>query len=186
MTESNSQVSPVAQRYAAALFELAVDAGAVDAVETDLNTVDTLLSESDDLRRLVRSPVFTADDQIKALTALAAKAGLGQLVSNFVLLVAKNRRLFALPDMIAGYRFRSSAYRGEISAEIISAEPLSDAQVKDLSDALRGATDKTVKLHQSVDASLIGGLVVRLGSRMIDTSLKTKLKSLKVALKEVG
>ncbi len=186
MTESNSQVSPVAQRYAAALFELAVEVDVVDSVEADLNTFDTLVAESEDLRRLVRSPVFSADDQISALKALSAKAGLGEHTTNFLMLVAKKRRLFAVTEMIAGYRWRASRHRGEIAAEIISAEPLSDAQISDLTEALRGATDKTVKLHQAVDASLIGGLIVRLGSRMIDTSLKTKLNSLKIALKEVG
>ncbi|PLX37886.1 MAG: F0F1 ATP synthase subunit delta [Hyphomicrobiales bacterium] len=186
MTESNSLVSPVAQRYAAALYELAAEAKAVESVEADLERFAALLAESEDLRRLVRSPVFQASEQAKALGAIMEKAGIGGLAANFVQLAARNRRLFAVPDMINGFKKLAADARGEVAADVTSAETLSDAEVKDLAEALKSVTGKTVKLNQTVDASLIGGLVVRLGSRMIDTSLKTKLNSLKIALKEVG
>lgn len=179
-------VSGVAQRYAGALFELALEAGAVDAVLADLERFDALIAKSADLARLVRSPVFAAEVQLKAISAVLDRAGIGGLAANLVKIAASNRRLFVLPDMIRGYRALVAVHRGEATAEVTSAETLSDAQVSALKDALRGVTGgKDVKLVSSVDPSLIGGLIVKVGSRMIDTSLKTKLTSLKVALKEV-
>lgn len=186
MTETSSPVSIVAERYASALFELAADDKAIEAVESDLDRLDALIGESADLQRLVKSPVFSADDQIKALDAVLEKVGIGGLVANFVRLAAKNRRLFTLPEMIRGYRALTAAHRGEISADVTSAEALTDEQVADLGAALKKVTGKDVKLNRAVDPALIGGLVVRLGSRMIDTSIRTKLNSLKIALKEVG
>lgn len=179
-------VSGVAQRYAGALFELALESNVVDAVLADLDRFDGMIAESADLARLVRSPVFAADVQLKAISAVLDRAGIGGLAANLIKIAASNRRLFVLPDMIRGYRALVAAHRGEATAEVTSAEALSDAQVSALKDALRGVTGgKDVKLVSSVDPSLIGGLIVKVGSRMIDTSLKTKLTSLKVALKEV-
>ncbi len=186
MNETVSIVSGVARRYAGALFELARDAGAVDAVEGDLDTFARMLAESADLTRLVRSPVFGADEQTRAISAVLDRAGIAGLAGNFVKLAARNRRLFALSDMISGYRLLAAAHRGETTADVTSAEPLSDRQIAALKAALRGVTGgKDVKLVSSVDASLIGGLVVKVDSRMVDTSLKSKLSHLKVALKEV-
>lgn len=186
MSETVSVVSGVAERYATALFELANGAGALDAVAADIDRFDALVNGSDDLKRLVRSPVFTPDDQLAAVTAVLTHVGIGGLVANFVKLAARNRRLFAVPDMFRAYRALLAAHRGETTAEVVSAEPLSDAQVADLKAALRQVTGKEIRVAAKVDASLIGGLVVKLGSRMIDTSLKTKLNALKIALKEVG
>lgn len=181
-----SIVSGVALRYASALFELALEAGSLDAVSADLDAFERLLGESADLARLVRSPVFSGDEQIRAVGAVLARAGIGELSANLIKLAAQNRRLFVLPDMIKAYRQLLAAHRGEATAEVTSAEPLSDAQVSALKAALSGVTGgKDIKLASSVDPSLIGGLIVKVGSRMIDTSLKTKLSSLKVALKEV-
>jgi F-type H+-transporting ATPase subunit delta len=179
-------VSGVASRYAGALFELALDTNAIDAVGADLETFDRMVKDSPDLARLVRSPVFAADAQLRAVSAVLERAGISGLGANLIKLAAQNRRLFIVPDMIRGYRALVAAHRGESTADVVSAEPLSDAQVSALKDALRGVTGgKDIKLVSSVDPSLIGGLIVKVGSRMIDTSLKTKLTSLKVALKEV-
>ena len=186
MSETASVVSGVAERYATALFELAAEAGKLDAVAADADRFDALLAESPDLVRLVRSPVFTPDDQLKAVTAVLDRAGISGLVANFVKLTARNRRLFAVPDMFRGYRRLLAAHRGEASAEVVSAETLSASQLADLKAALAEVTGKDVRVDAKVDASLIGGLIVKVGSRMIDTSLKTKLNALKIALKEVG
>jgi F-type H+-transporting ATPase subunit delta len=186
VSEEGSVVSGVAERYAKALFELALESGQLDPVAADLDRFDGLLAGSADLVRLVRSPVFTPDDQLKAVSAVLDRAGIGGLVANFVKLAARNRRLFAVPDMIRGYRAMLAAHRGEASADVTSAEPLSATQLADLKAALAAVTGKDVRVDARVDASLIGGLIVKVGSRMIDTSLKTKLNALKIALKEVG
>lgn len=155
-------------------------------VEKALEAFDKLLQDSADLRRLVESPVFSADEQLKALTAVLDKAGVTGLAANFLKLAAKNRRLFAVPGMIAAFRVGLARRRGEVPADVVSAAPLSDAQLSALADALNATTGKKVVISSKVDPSLIGGLVVKVGSRMIDTSLKTKLNSLKFAMKEVG
>jgi F-type H+-transporting ATPase subunit delta len=186
VSEAGSVVSGVAERYATALFELALDAGQLDPVASDLDRFEKLLQSSPDLVRLVRSPVFTPDDQLKAVSAVLDKAGIGGLVANFIKLTARNRRLFAVPDMIRGYRALLAAHRGEASADVTTAEPLSASQLAGLKAALAEKTGKDVRVNAKVDPSLIGGLVVKVGSRMIDTSLKTKLNALKIALKEVG
>ncbi|MEM8812715.1 MAG: F0F1 ATP synthase subunit delta [Pseudomonadota bacterium] len=186
MADAQSQTSGVANRYAAALFELALEAGTLDSVEADLTSVEALISSSPDFARLVRSPVFGADDQIAAISAVFEKAGIGGSVANFAKLTARNRRLFALPDMVRAFRALLAAHRGEATADVVSAESLSDTHVTALKDALKDVTGKDVQLNQSVDPTLLGGLVVRLGSRMIDTSLKTKLNALRIAMKEAG
>ncbi len=186
MTETTSHLSGVAGRYAGALFELATETDEVDAVEAELLRIQALLDESDDLRRLVRSPVFSAEQQLEAISAILDKIGIGGTVGNFVRLVAKNRRLFALPGMIAGYRRLAAAHRGEASAEVITAAPLSDANMAALKAALAEVSGKDVNINAKVEPALLGGLIVRLGSRMIDTSLRSKLNSLKTRMKEVG
>ena len=144
------------------------------------------IAESDDLRRLVRSPVFSAEDQYRAIAAVLDKAEVGGLVANLIKVAAKNRRLFAVPDMITAFGRHLARHRGEVSAEVTSAEPLSDRHVAELKAALKASLGKDVALKAEVDPSLIGGLIVKVGSRMIDGSLKTKLNSLKLAMKEVG
>ncbi|SON57519.1 F-type ATPase subunit delta [Hartmannibacter diazotrophicus] len=186
MSETADAVSGVAERYATALFDLALEAGALDQVSGDIASFEALLKESDDLKRLVLSPVFSADDQLKAITAILDRAGLGGLVGNIVKLAARNRRLFAIEGIFKGYRALLAAHRGEITADVVSATPLNDVQVAELKDTLSAMAGKQVIINASVDPSLIGGLIVRMGSRMIDNSLKTKLNALKIALKEVG
>ncbi|MCC2112361.1 MAG: F0F1 ATP synthase subunit delta [Hyphomicrobiales bacterium] len=186
MTETTSHLSGVAGRYAGALFDLATETGEVDAIEAELARIEALLGESEDLRRLVRSPVFSAEQQLNAISAILDKMEMSGTVGNFVRLVAKNRRLFALSGMIAGYRRLAAAHRGEASADITTAAPLSDANMAALKEALKDVTGKDVNINAKVDPALLGGLIVRLGSRMIDTSLRSKLNSLKTRMKEVG
>ena len=186
VADTTSLVSGVAERYANAIFELALEAGGLDAAEADLKRFAGLIAESDDLRRLVRSPVFSADDQYRAIAAVLDKAEVGGLVANLIKVAAKNRRLFAVPDMITAFGRHLARHRGEVSAEVTSAEPLSDRHVAELKAALKASLGKDVALKAEVDPSLIGGLIVKVGSRMIDGSLKTKLNSLKLAMKEVG
>jgi F-type H+-transporting ATPase subunit delta len=186
VAQSNSPISGVAERYAGSLFELAAQANTVAEVEKNLGRFEELLQGSDDLDRLIKSPVFSAEDQLKAISAILDKAKIGGLVGNFLRVVAKNRRLFAVPGMIRAYRRIAAEARGEISAEVTSAHALTPAQQTELKAALKGVAGKDVSIAVTVDPSLLGGLVVKMGSRQIDTSLKTKLNSLKLALKEVG
>ncbi len=178
-------VSGMAGRYATALFELASEAGAVDSVKADLDRLSALIAESADLARLVKSPVFSAEEQLKAIAAVLGQAGISGLAGNFVKLVAQNRRLFALPRMISDYAALVAAQRGETTAQVTVAAPLSDTHFAALKDALAQQTGKDVNLDVTVDPSILGGLIVKLGSRMVDASLKTKLNSIRHAMKEV-
>ncbi|MFS8036449.1 F0F1 ATP synthase subunit delta [Xanthobacter sp. AM11] len=175
----------MAGRYATALFELATGAGAVDSVKADLDRLSALIDESADLARLVKSPVFSADEQLKAISAILDQVGISGLSGNFVKLVAQNRRLFALPRMISDYAALVAASRGETTAQVTVAAPLGDAHLATLKEALAAQTGKDVKLDVTVDPSILGGLIVKLGSRMVDASLKTKLNSIRHAMKEV-
>jgi F-type H+-transporting ATPase subunit delta len=173
----------VAGRYAGALYDLAKEQGKVDAVLADIGKIEGMLGESADLRRLVESPVISADQQSKAVAAVLSKAGIAGLSSNFVQLLIRNRRLFALPDMMRAFRVFVARDRNEAVADVTSAHPLSQQQVVELSEALRASTGKTVKINAKVDPAILGGLVVKVGSRMVDSSLRTKLNALKVAMK---
>nr|WP_155191112.1 F0F1 ATP synthase subunit delta [Roseibium denhamense] len=186
VTDNVSLVSGVAQRYASALLDLAEGDGVTADVERDLTAFEGMLSESEDLVRLVKSPAFSAEEQLAALTVLLDKAGIKGLAANFVKLAARNRRLFVLPGMIKAFRVLLAEKRGEQTAEVVSATALSDEHVAALKEALSASTGKSVNIAAKVDPALIGGLVVKVGSRMIDTSLRTKLNSLKFAMKEVG
>ncbi|MEO1397735.1 MAG: F0F1 ATP synthase subunit delta [Pseudomonadota bacterium] len=179
-------VSGVAERYASALFELAVSEKAIPAVEKDVKSLGDLLKGSDDLMRLVRSPVFRAEEQVNALNAVLKKAKVGGMVANFVRVVAGNRRLFAVPDMLNSFHQKLAAHRGEMTADVSVAEKLTAAQTKELQATLKGVVGKDVALNVTLDPSLLGGMIVKVGSRQIDTSLRTKLSTLKLALKEVG
>jgi F-type H+-transporting ATPase subunit delta len=180
-------ISGMAGRYATALFELALDNNAVDAIRADLDRFDGLVGESEDLRRLVRSPVFSADAQGKALGAVLDRAGIGGLTAQFLKVITRNRRLFAVREMSRAYRALVARHHGEVSAQVTVAEPLSDAHRAAITDALKSVTGKeNVGLDVKVDPAIIGGLVVKLGSRMVDSSLRTKLNSIKHAMKEVG
>jgi F-type H+-transporting ATPase subunit delta len=176
-------VSGLAGRYAVALFELAQEQDALDAVAGDLHGLRDLLHGSADLERLIRSPVVSRDEQARAITAVGERAGFTPLTLQFLGLLAHKRRLFALPDVIAAYDAMLSEHRGEVGAELVSAVPLSDEQLESVQRQLAGAVGQTVKLSTAVDPSLLGGLIVRVGSRMIDASIRTKLHQLELALK---
>lgn len=186
MAQETTLVSGIAGRYATALFDLARDAGQLDAVAKDLDTLSSLLSQSADLVRLVRSPVFDRDSQAKAIAAVAERAGLSDLVRRFLGVTAQNRRLFALADIISAYKKLLSHHRGEAVAEVVSAVPLSDAQLQQLKSSLSSEAAGNVVINAKVDPDLIGGLVVKLGSRMIDASIRNKLNNLKSAMKGVA
>jgi F-type H+-transporting ATPase subunit delta len=179
-------VSGVSGRYATALFELARDEKSIDAVRADLDQFDAMLNDSADLKRLVRSPVFAADAQSKALSAVLDKAGITGISANFLKVLIANRRLFAVSDVIRAFRALVARFKGEASADVTVAEPLSDKNLDALKTALKAVSGKDVTLHVKVDPSIIGGLVVKLGSRMVDSSLRTKLNSIKHAMKEAG
>ena len=214
--------SGVAGRYANALFELALEENALESVEQDLNRFQQALDAVEDLRRLVKSPVFSAEEQERAsphprkmqiegcgilrwdlrrlvkspvfsaeeqgraIAAILEKMQIEGLTANFLKLIARNRRLFAAPDMIKAFRALLARHRGQTSAEVISAAKLEEGQVRALQSALKAALHKDVQLDQKVDATLLGGLVVKVGSRMVNSSLRTKLNSLKAVMKEVG
>jgi F-type H+-transporting ATPase subunit delta len=177
-------VSGMAGRYATALFDLAREANAIDAVQSDLDRFDTLAAQSADLTRLVRSPVFSAEEKLQALSAVLERAGIGGLAANFLKFVTSNRRLFAGHDMIKAFRELVARHRGEATAEVTVAEQLRDEHVQALRAALKSVSGKEVDLDIKIDPAIIGGLVVKLGSRMIDTSLRTKLNAIKHAMKE--
>jgi F-type H+-transporting ATPase subunit delta len=175
----------LAERYALALYELADEAKALDPIADDLRGLRALLAESADLRRLIRSPVLGRTEQGKAVAAIAERAGLQQTTRNFLGLLARNRRLFALPQMIDRYLATLAARRGEVTAEVVAAQDLTPAQRDRLGEQLRKAVGQKVAIELRVDPSLLGGLVVKLGSRMVDASLKSKLHRLELAMKGV-
>ena len=176
----------VAERYAGALFDLARESNSVDNIERSLDQFLGLLRDSADLRSFVLSPMFSAVEQEKALSAVLKPAGIAGLANDFLLLLAKNRRLFAVENVIKAYKSACAKARGEVEAEVISAVPLTKAQTQELTDTLRQKLGKTPKLTTTVDPKLLGGLIVRVGSEMIDTSLRTKLKNLEKVMKEAS
>ncbi|WP_029583141.1 F0F1 ATP synthase subunit delta [Bradyrhizobium sp. URHD0069] len=186
MAAENPSVSGVSGRYATALFELARDEKSVDAVKADLDKFDALLNESADLKRLVRSPVFSSEAQLKALAAVLDSAGISGISAKFLKVLTANRRLFAVSDVIRAFRALVAKFKGEATADVTVAETLSDRNLDALKTALKSVTGKDVALNVKIDPSIIGGLVVKLGSRMVDSSLRTKLNSIKHAMKEAG
>ena len=186
VADSSQSVSGVAERYASSLFALALEEGAVAEVAAALDKFQAMIDESADLQRLIKSPVFSADEQLGAVAAVLDKAGIKGLAGNFIKVAASNRRLFAVPGMIRSFREIYAAHRGEISADVTAARALTAEQETELKAALKGVTGKDVTINVAVDPAILGGLVVRVGSRQIDTSLRTKLSTLKLSLKEVG
>ena len=186
MAAENPSVSGVSGRYATALFELARDEKSIDAVKADLDKFEALLVESADLNRLVRSPVFSAGVQQKALSAVLDQAGLTGTSAKFLKVLTANRRLFAVGEVSRAFRALVAKFKGEAIADITVAEQLNEKNLDALKAALKSVTGKDVALNVKVDPSIIGGLVVKLGSRMVDSSLRTKLNSIKHAMKEAG
>ncbi len=184
MAGEGAIVSGMAGRYATALFELAREQNAIDTVKVNLDRFDALVAEIADLARLLRSPVLSADEQGRALSGVLDKVGIDGLAANFLKLVATNRRLFAALDMVKAYRALVAKHKGEVTAEVTVAEKPSEAHLAAIKDALRAVTKKDVQVDVKVDPAIIGGLVVKLGSRMVDSSLRTKLNAIKLAMKE--
>jgi F-type H+-transporting ATPase subunit delta len=182
----NPVTAGVAGRYASALFELAHEQNQLDQVDSDLGKFQGMLEQSEDLKRLVKSPAFAAEEQERALGAVMDWAAIGATTGNFLKVVTRNRRLFAADDMIKTFRALLARHRGEVAAEVKSAVALTEEQLAALKDKLKTSYGKDVRLDASVDPSLLGGLVIRIGSRMFDSSLKTKLNNLKVVLKGTG
>lgn len=186
MSEPASISTGIAQRYATAVFELAKEADKVKAVETDLTALNDVMSTSDDFRALIHSPIYTREQQATAIAALSKKMKLKPMIANTLSLMAQNRRLFVLPQLVQTLRDIIADDKGEVTADVTSAKALTKTQADKLAVSLKKTTGKTVTLHQSVDESLIGGLIVKVGSKMIDTSISSKLNSLQNVMKEVG
>jgi len=186
LSAQNSVLVTIARPYASALFDLASDANDIAGVEKALDSLLKLVNDSTDFSVFLKSPVISGDDKSAVVEALIKKAKLKGLTANFLNLVAKNQRLFALPQMISQFKALAAKDRGEVHAEVTSAQPLSKAHQDSLAKALKEKIGKDVTLEQHVDADLIGGLIVKVGSQMIDSSLKTKLTAMKIAMKEVG
>jgi len=176
----------IAARYATAVFDLADETGALAALEADVGTLETAMADSADLRDLITSPIYGRDVSTAAIGKVAEAMGLTTVTANTLRLMAQKRRLFVLPAMLVALRARIAAHKGEVSADVASAKPLTKAQLDKLTKVLKAATGHEVNLNSTVDESLIGGLVVKVGSTMIDTSIKAKLNALQNTMKEVG
>jgi len=186
VAETSSLSSTAAGRYATALFELASEGGALDRTEQDVAALGEALKASADLRALISSPIYNRDEQGRAMAAVAGAMGLSDLVRNVLGLMASKRRLFVLDELIAIFARLMAEHRGEVTAEVTAARALSDAQRAGLAATLKSAIGREVKLNVTVDEAIIGGLVVKVGSKMIDTSIRSKLASLQNAMREVG
>jgi F-type H+-transporting ATPase subunit delta len=183
VASDNVSVSGLSGRYATALFELASESKALDAVGGDLTRLSALIDGSADLARLVRSPVFSRDEQGKAIAAILDRLGVDQLTKNFIGLLAQKRRLFVLPGIVRDFETLLANQRGQMSAEVVSAQPLKPEQRTALAGTLKDALKRDVRIAERVDPTLLGGLIVKVGSRQIDSSLKSKLVRLERAMK---
>ena len=179
-------VSGLAERYAAALFDLADERGILDEAAANLRQLKAMMTESVELSRLIRSPILSREEQGKAVVALAERAGFAPLVRDFLAVVARNRRLFAVPAMIEAYLEKLAERRGEVTAEVAAAQALSTTQIDLLREQLRRSVGRQVAIEVRVDPGLIGGMIVKVGSRMIDGSIRSKLQRLQMAMKGIG
>lgn len=186
MSEPASISASIAARYAKAIFEIAHDNKNLSGLETGLNDLATSLGDSEDLRTLINSPLISRQDQGAAIAAIAKKMDLTPVMQKSLALMAEKRRLFVLPQLISALRDLLADARGEVTADVTSAKALTKAQTEKLADTLKARVGKTVTINATVDESLIGGLVVKVGSKMIDTSIRSRLNSLQNTMKEVG
>lgn len=186
MSEPASISTGIASRYATAIFELAKEDNALASLDADIGALKAAMTESADFRSLIASPVYSRDEQANAISAIAEKMGLSGIVRNTLGLMASKRRLFVIPQLLEELSRLIAEERGEVTADVTAAKALTDAQEKQLVDTLKARVGKDVKINMSVDESLIGGLVVKVGSRMIDTSIRSKLAALQNTMKEVG
>jgi len=185
VSESASISTGIASRYATAVFELALEDKALAALEADIGALDEAMAESEDLRDLIASPIYSRAEQAAAIRAVAARMKLSPLMTNTLNLMADKRRLFVVPQLIARVQAAIAEHKGEVTAEVTSARALTEAQTEKLAKALKVSVGKDVKINAAVDENLIGGLVVKLGSKMIDSSIASKLSNLQNAMKEV-
>jgi len=176
----------IAQRYATAVFELAKEGNALASVEKDLDTLEDALTGSAEFSAMITSPVYSRDEQTRAVSALAAKMGLSEAVAGALGVMGQKRRLFVLPQFTAALRAAIAEDKGEVTAEVTAAKAMTKAQQDKLAKALQASVGKDVKINVAVDESLIGGLVVKVGSKMIDSSIRSRLNALQNSMKEVG
>ncbi len=186
MSETASISTGIAQRYASAVYDLAKDGKKVKGIEADLDALSDALNDSEDFRNLIHSPVYTRDQQGAAISAIAKKMKLSPIMTNTLSLMATKRRLFVLPQLVKRLRAQIAEDKGEVTVEVTSAKALTKTQSDKLAKSLTANTGKAVTLQSTVDESLIGGLIVKVGSKMIDTSIRSKLSSLQSSMKEVG
>jgi F-type H+-transporting ATPase subunit delta len=186
VSEPASISTGIASRYASAAFDLAKEGKGLAALESDIDALTAALECSSDLRALISSPVYSREEQATAIAALAKKMGLSEIVTNTLGLLAQKRRLFVLPFVLNALRDLLAEEKGEVTAEVISAKALTKTQSDKLAKTLSANIGKTVKINAAVDESLVGGLVVKVGSKMIDTSIRSKLSALQNTMKEVG
>ncbi len=186
MAETATLTSTIAERYATALFDLAEEQGALEAVESDVESLKAAIAESSDLAGMISSPLYGREEQSAAIRAVSEAMGLGAVVANLAGLMAAKRRLFALPDVLDAFTARLAEHRGEVTANVTAARALSDAQIDALKQKLGASLGREVKLDIRIDPAILGGLVVKVGSRMVDTSIRSKLASLQNAMREVG
>lgn len=185
MPASTATASGLASRYATALFELAAERNALDEVALDLASLEEAVAQSPDLGRVLRSPIISRDDQARAMEALAGRLGLGGIVRNFLGVLSEQRRLAALSGVVSAFKQQLARHRGEETAEVTSAVPLDEDQMAGVREAVARYAGRPVQLTAAVDPALLGGIVVRIGSRMIDASLKTKLQNLELSMRGV-
>ena len=186
MSETAGISTGIAERYATAVFDLANEGKAVKALETDISALETAINESADLRTLLTSPLYSRDEQAAAISAVAKKMGLSPMTANVLALMAANRRLFVLPHLVRVLQDMLADARGEVTADVTTAKALTKAQTEKLAKTLSGQVGKSVTIKETVDESIIGGLIVKVGSKMIDTSIASKLNALQNTMKEVG
>lgn len=186
MSEPIGISTGIAARYATAVFELAIDGKALPALEKDVDVLEAALADSADLQTLLTSPLYSREEQGSAIAAVAKKMKLSESTSNVLALMASKRRLFVLPQLLSSLRTRIATHKGEVTAEVTSAKALTKAQTESLAKTLKAQIGADVKIKATVDETIIGGLIVKVGSKMIDTSIKSKLNALQNTMKEVG
>ena len=186
VSEPASISTGIAARYATAVFELAKEEGKIAEIEADLSALSAAMAESADFSALISSPIYSRDAQGAAISAIAAKMGVSATIANTLSLMASKRRLFVLPQLVQSLRNMIAEDKGEVTADVVSAKALTKAQSEKLAQSLKATTGKDVTINATVDEALIGGLIVKVGSKMIDTSIRSKLNSLQNAMKEVG
>ena len=186
MSDQASTSKGVAKRYATAIFDLAYETDEISTLEKNVNGLIKAIDESTDLNSLISSPIYSRDQQKSAIGAIATKMGMSGIMINALSLMAEKRRLFVVPTFLSVLSDLISASKNEITAEVVSAQSLSKGQVEKLGKSLKNNFGKDVKIKATVDPTLIGGMVVKVGSRMIDTTIRAKLNSLQNTMKEVG